>query len=142
MRVRPRRIEVHVHRERAGPPDTERGEKRPPLTKILSREPVRNPQAEKTVQRGHHGHGDEIRRRKSVSEYVSAQPVPHQHSRMGHHQEGRPKNRRAYGPEIDKVPGPRVLTWTYLSAFIHAPYHKAFVPVPPVLLKAKVFLNQ
>ncbi len=38
MRVRPRRIEVHVDGQRAGPPDGDSGEERPTLVDVLARE--------------------------------------------------------------------------------------------------------
>ena len=38
MRMRPRGIEIHVYRKRAGPPDGKRGEERPALFHILTRQ--------------------------------------------------------------------------------------------------------
>lgn len=49
VRVRPGRIEVHVDRERAGPPDGDRREKGATLSDISAREAIRKKKAEEAI---------------------------------------------------------------------------------------------
>jgi len=66
MRVGPERIEIHVNRQRAGPPDGESGEEGPALFYVLSREAEGEEQTEKTVECGGEGHGEAIGSGKTV----------------------------------------------------------------------------
>ncbi len=51
MRVGPRRIEIHVDGERAGPPDGERGDEGPALFHIVASHAEGQKQAEESVER-------------------------------------------------------------------------------------------
>ena len=66
MCVGPGGIEIHVDGERAGPPDGKRGEERPALFHILSREAESEEQTEKSVGSGGERHGDAIGSGKTV----------------------------------------------------------------------------
>lgn len=61
MRVGPGGIEIHVDRERAGPPDGDGREERPTFVDVLPRETKGEKQTEKTVDGRGERHGDAIR---------------------------------------------------------------------------------
>src|SRR5207249_1917943 len=66
MRVRPRRIEIHVNGKRAGPPDGKGCKERPAVFYVLASQAKSQQQPEKTVEPGGEGHGDAVGSGKAV----------------------------------------------------------------------------
>jgi len=58
--VRPRRVEIHINGERAGPPDGDGGKKGPAFLHVLASEAKGEEQAEEGVNGGGERHGDAI----------------------------------------------------------------------------------
>src|SRR5882762_5091972 len=92
MRMRPRGIEIHVHRKRAGPPDGKRGEERPALFHILARQAEGQKQTEESVDGGGEGHSDAVRRGKTVGSNRGTQDAREKDAYMRDEEKGRPKN--------------------------------------------------
>src|SRR5580692_1692522 len=101
--MRPRRIEIHVYRERTGPPDADSCEKRPALGEIFSGQREGEPESQKSVEGGGESHGGHVGRRKSVSGNVGAEVVAQEHAHVGDEEEWEPKQRGPDGPEIADV---------------------------------------
>jgi len=95
MGVGPGGIEIHVDRQRAGPPDGERGKERPAFFDILARETEGKEQAEKSVERGGEGHGDAVRSGKAVGGNGGTEGAREKDADMSDEEKRRPENRWA-----------------------------------------------
>src|SRR5580704_10129370 len=140
--MRPRRIEIHVYRERAGPPDADSCEKRPALAEIFSGEGEGKRKAQKSVEGGGEGHGGDVGRRKSVSGNVGAEMVEEQHAHVGHEEEWKPEQRRADGPEIADVSRRGILVRQDVALSVQATHGEALVAVLPVVLEIEPVLDE
>src|SRR4029077_7387548 len=142
MRVGPRWIEIHIDRQRAGPPDRERGQKRPALFHILAREAERQNQAQESVERGGQRHGDAIRSGKAIGGDRGREIACEQYRPMSNEKKRRPENRRAYGEMILKMSGGRSKIGPGLVAFIEARPAETFVGVLIVLGEIETVLDE
>src|SRR6266446_3977944 len=107
VRVGPRRIEIHIDRERAGPPNGKCGKKRPTLFDILAGEAEGKKQAEKSVERGGESHGDAIRGGKTVGGDRRTQGTGKKNADVRNEEKGHPENRGTDAEVIFEVAGGR-----------------------------------
>src|SRR5438874_8223464 len=142
VRVRPRRIEVHVHGKRAGPPNGDSGEKGPKLADVLARETERKKQTEKTIQRGGQGHGHAVGRGKSVGGNVRAEGARKQHAGVRDQQKRSPENGGTDGEVIFEMPGARPEDTQRLAVLVQARFAKAGVGALIVVLKIETVLDE
>ncbi len=127
MRVGPRRIEIHVDGERAGPPDGEGGEERPALCDILASEAEGQEQAEETIESGRQGHGDAVGSRETVGGDGGTQGVREKDTGMREEKKRHPKNRGADGEMVFEVAGGSTKVGPGLVIFVEARAAEAFV---------------
>src|SRR5580704_9623413 len=135
--MRPRGIEIHVNRERTGPPDTDGCEKRPALGEIFSGQREGEPESEKSVEGGGESHGGDVGRGKSVSGNVGADVVAQEHAHVGHEEEWKPEQRGADGPEIADVSRCSVLVRQNVALSVETAHGAALVAVLPVVLESE-----
>src|SRR5215472_3923626 len=142
VRVRPCGIEIHVNRERAGAPNSQRGEKGPARFHVLPGQRVGKKQAQKTVNSGADGHGQEVRKREAVRRNVRAQSVAKQHNAVGREEKGRPEKGRSDGKQVAYVTSLCVLGREELAAGQRAGLGKEKIRTAPVFFEMKIVLNQ
>src|SRR5580704_14972623 len=90
--MRPGWIEVHVDRQRTREPDSESGEERPSLGKIFSCEKKREPDGQKSVERGAERHRHHVWPGEPVGRDLSAERVIGKNREVSSDQERRPEN--------------------------------------------------
>src|SRR6266849_8492523 len=142
MRVRPRRIEIHVNGQGTGRPDPQRGQEGPAFLDVVADKQEGEEQAEESVEGGAKGHHDPVRTGKTISRNRAAEMIDCKNGRMRRHQKRAPEDGWTDGKEVADVPGLRVLVRQKLTVWTQARLSKIFIGVAPVLFKAKVVLDE
>ncbi len=142
MRVGPGGIEIHINRERASPPNRERGEKRPAVFDILARESKGDKQTEKSVKSGGESHGDTIRSGETVGGDGRTQGAGEENAGVRNEQKGSPENRRTDGEVIIEMAGGSSKAGFGLVIFIEARAAEAFVGVAVILGEVEIVLEE
>ena len=142
MRVGPRGIEIHVNRERTGPPNGECGKKRPTLFDILAGEAEGKKQAEKSVERGGESHGDAIRGGETVGGDRRTQGAGEKNAGVRDQEKRRPENRGADGEVIIEMAGGRSKVWSGLVTQVETRAAEAFVGVAVIFGEIEIVLDE
>src|SRR6267378_5799992 len=107
MSVGPRRNEIHVDGQGAGPPNGERGKERPAFLYILPRQAEGQEQTEKTIEGGSERHGDAVRSGKTVCGDGGTEGARKKDAGMREEEKRHPENRGAHGEMVVEVAGGR-----------------------------------
>ncbi len=142
MRVRPRRIEIHVDGERAGPPDGERGDEGPALFHIVASHAEGQKQAEESIERSGQGHGDAVRSGKTVGGDGGTESAREKDADMREEEKRRPENGGADGEMVFEAIGGCSKDRPKLTAFVEARAAEAFVGVAVVLGEIEIVLDE
>ncbi len=142
MRVRPGRIEIHVYRKRAGPPNRQRREEGPQISGILARQAKCQEQPEESPERRAQSHGQAIRSGEAVRRLVRAERACQEHTAMCQQQKGRPQHCRADGKVIIEMAGARAKHLFGLAVLIEARFAKGGVRGDVVVLKIQTVIDE
>ncbi len=142
MRMGPRRIEIHVDGERAGPPDGERGDEGPALFHIVASHAEGQKQAEESIERSGQGHGDAVRSGKTVGGDGGTERARKKDADVREEKKRRPENGGADGEMVFEVIGGRSKDGPELAAFVEAGAAEAFVGVAVVLGEIEIVLDE
>lgn len=142
VRVRPRRIEIHINGEGAGPPNGDGGKKGPAFFDILASEAEGEEQTEESVNGGGERHGDAIRGGKTVRGDGGAQRASQQDGGVGEEEEGSPEDGRASGEMVFEMAGGSAKFEFGLAGFVEARPAKTFVGVLIIPGEIETVLNE
>ena len=142
MRVGPGRIEIHVDRERAGPPDGERGDEGPAFLDIVASHAEGQKQAEESIERSGHGHGDAVRSGETVGGDGGTESAREKDADVREEKKRRPENSGADGEMVFEVIGGCSKGGPKLTAFVETGAAETFVGVAVVLGEIEIVLNE
>ena len=140
--MRPGRIEVHVNRKRAGPPDCQCGEQSPGFVDIFAGDAKRNQQAEKTVERRGERHGDTVGRGKTVGRNRGAEGTREKNAGVGDKQKRRPEDGRTDGEVIFDMAGASAKCSGGLAVFVEAIFAETGVGLLIVVSEIEIVLDE
>jgi hypothetical protein len=142
MRMGPRRIEIHIHRQRAPTPDSEDRQESPQGRKILAREAKRDEEGKETVERGAIGKGVAVRSREAVSRSGGAEKTGNKNTAMSEDQERRPEDGGADGEMVVEMARARAEGGLRLATGIEVFIAEGLVGRLVVVGKVKVVLDE
>jgi hypothetical protein len=140
--VGPGGIEVHVNGKRAGPPDSDGGEKRPAFVDVVAGETEGEEEAEKTIDGSGEGHGDAIGSGKTVGSDGGAQGAGEQDAGVSDEEKRHPENGGADGEVVVKMAGGSAKFGARLVVFVETWGAESFVGVAVVFGEIEVVLDQ
>src|SRR4029077_5363783 len=141
-RMRPRRIEIHVNGERAGPPDGKSSEQRPAFVNVFAGDAKGNEQAEKTVEGGGERHRDPIRRGKTVGGNCGAHGTREENGGGREAEKGGPENSRSHGEVILQMAGGGAGFRSGLAVFVETIFAEAGVGLLIVSGEIEIVLDE
>src|SRR6266446_6326213 len=142
MRVRPGRIEIHVYRKRAGPPNRKRREEGPQISGILARQAKRQQQPEKSPERCAKSHGQAVWSGESIRRHLRAKRTRQKHAAVRQQQKWRPQYCRSDGKVIFEMASARAKYFFGLAAVIEARFAKASVRGDVVAFEVQTVIDQ
>ncbi len=142
MRVRPRRIEVHVHGKRTRPPDRDRRKKCPAFADIFRCNPHCEQQAEESIHRCSQRHREPIRSRESIGCNSGSKCASQEHTYVRHNQKRRPQNRRPDSEVIFKMIRRRAKDRFCISIFVETRVAKTRIRGVVIRREVEIVLNQ
>jgi len=92
MRMGPRGIEIHIHRQRAPTPDSQDRQESPQGREILARDAKCDEECKEAVERGAIGKSVAVRSREAVSQSGGAEKTGNKNAAMSEDQERRPED--------------------------------------------------
>ena len=140
--MRPGGIEVHVNRERARPPDGNRGYEGPQRPNVFPGKSKRKEQAKETVKTGAESHCVAVRPRKAIGRNMRTQCPRHQYALMGYQQEGRPEYRRANREMIVDMSRSGTKFGLGLAVLIAASFPKTFIGRLVVMREIEIVFDE
>jgi len=142
MRMGPRGIEIHIHRQRAPTPDSEDRQESPQGREILAREAKRDEKGEETVERGAIAKSVAVRSREAISWSGGAEKTGKKNSAMSEDQERRPEDGGTDGEMVVEMARARAVEGLGLATGIDAFIAERLVGRLIVVGKVKVVLDE
>src|SRR5215467_10877922 len=129
MRMGPEGIEIHVDRQRTGPPNRKRGERGPALLNVMTSDAKRQKQTQETKTRRGKRHADAIGQGKAVRGNGRAEGVREKHTSMRQEQKWRPEDGWSNAEVIFQASRGGTEEGQGFAGFVHMPFTETGVSV-------------
>ena len=142
MRVRPRRIEIHVNGKRAGPPDGKSCKERPAFFYVLASQAKSQQQPEKAIERSGEGHSDAVGSGKAVGGNGRTEGACEKDASVSEEQKRSPENSGADTEVILEMAGGCAEVGFWPAVFVYAGIAKTGIGVLIVASEIEAMLDE